>query len=227
MVVGSTVQSSIGMGQGLVTTPILRLLHPDLLPGPVVIAGLAVSVGLVIRNSEVGDVRPLLPAFAGRLVGLAIAVWLLATLDERNLSLFIAGLVLAFVVMRLAGVNLALTPATLGGAGVVSGVGGAIAGLGGAPMALVLEQHSAARNFRGPMGLLLAVGGAISTLVLVVAGVIDGEAALLGLSLLPPIAVGWVLARWTTPIVDRGYLRPLVLGLSAASAVVLLASEML
>lgn len=227
MVVASTVQSSVGMGQGLLSAPLLRLLHPELLPGPIVFAGFLTSVVLVIRNSQRSDVRETLPAIAGRIVGIGIAIGLLAILSEQGLTLTIGGIVLLMVALRLIGLKIERTPRTLAGAGVASGIGGTIAALGGAPLGLLFEQHARARDFRGPMGVIMAVGGAITVVSLSVAGEIDREGWLLGLALLPPVVLGWLLARWVTPIVDRGLLGPAVLIMSAGSASALILGELL
>lgn len=227
MVVASTVQSSVGMGQGLLSAPLLRLLHPELLPGPIVFAGFLTSVVLALRNSRRSDVRETVPAIAGRIVGIAIAIGLLAVLSERGLTLAIGGIVLLLVVLRVVGLKIERSPQTLAGAGVASGIGGTIAGLGGAPLGLLFEQHARARDFRGPMGVIMAVGGAVTVASLAAAGELDREGWLLGLALLPPVAIGWLLARWATPIVDRGFLGPAVLGMSAGSAMFLIIGELL
>lgn len=213
------------MGQGLVSAPLLRLLEPDLLPGPIVLAGLLTSTVVALRNSKLGDALEVTPAVFGRLAGAGVAVALLAALSERGLTITIGAIVLALVAARLAGLKIARRPATLAGTGFVSGISGTIAALGGAPMGLLYEQHARARDFRGPMGAFGVIGGAISMLLLVVAGQFDAGAWWLGLALVPPLMIGWVLARWVTPIVDRGLLGPLVLIVSSASATVLILSE--
>lgn len=225
VVVASTVQSSVGMGHGLIAAPLLRLLHPELLPGPIVMAGFFVSVGLAARNSRRSDLVEVVPALAGRLFGIGIAIGLLATLSEGGLTIVIGGIVLAIVALRLFGFEVARSTRSLTVAGVASGIGGAIAALGGAPMGLLYEQHTSARDFRGPMGAFLVVGSFLTIVSLVIFGELDGEAALLGMTLLPPIVVGWVLARWVTPFVDRGFLRPAVFVLSASAAAVLIVGE--
>ena len=225
MAIGSTLQSSVGMGQGLVSAPLFRLLEPDLLPGPIVVVGLLTSTVLMLRNSKPSDVQEVVPAVFGRLLGAGVAVALLAALSERGLTIAIGLIVLTLVALRLAGFTIARTPRTLGATGVVSGVGGTIAALGGAPMGLLYEQHARARDFRGPMGVILAAGGVISVVLLVIAGEMHGRSWELTAALLPPLVLGWLLARWVTPIVDRGFLGPAVLIVSSGSALVLLLSE--
>ena len=227
LLVASTVQSSAGFGHGLIAAPVLRLLHPDLLPGPIVVAGFAVAIGVARRNSKRADLPEMVPALSGRVVGNVIAVVLLSLLSDRGLSVAIGVIVLAFVGLRYAGVGIPRTNTSLAGAGVVSGVGGTIAALGGAPMALLYEQHTSARDFRGPMGWYTFFGSGLSVATLAVTGVYDSDAIRNAALLLPPIAVGWSLARWGTPLLDRGYLRPLVLGLSATSAAALVIGELI
>ncbi len=223
----STLQSSVGMGQGLLAAPLLRLIEPDLLPGPLVVAGLLTSIVLAARNSRPADVREVAPAIVGRFVGAAVAVALLAALSERGLTITIGVIVLSLVAVRLSGVRISRTPTSLAGTGIVSGISGTIASLGGAPMGLLYEQHARARDFRGPMGAFQMLGGTASVLMLSLAGEMDARAWKLAGVLIPPLMLGWILARWVTPIVDRGLLGPLVLGVSSLSALVLISSELI
>jgi len=225
MAVASTVQSSVGMGQGLVSAPLLRILEPDLLPGPIVLAGFLTSVVLAMRNSKPSDLREVTPAIIARFVGAALAVYLLTQLSESGLTILIGVAVLLFVAVRLIGFKIPRSSRSLAGAGLASGVSGTIAALGGAPMGLLFEQHAEARDFRGPMGAFMTAGGFVSIVLLTVGGQMDAQAWWFGLALIPPLALGWLLARWVTPIVDRGFLSPIVLAISSGSALVLLASE--
>lgn len=225
MAAGSTLQSSAGMGQGLLSAPLLRLLEPDLLPGPLVFAGFLTSVVLAFRNSRPRDAIEVIPALAGRFVGAAAAIALLAAMSDRGLTIAIGVAVLTLIALRLGGLKIPRSRASLAGAGLASGVSGTIASLGGAPMGLLFEQHTQARDFRGPMGAFQAIGGVMSVGLLTLAGEMDARVWGLALSLVPPLMVGWILARWVTPIVDRGFLSPIVLTVSSVSATVLLISE--
>lgn len=227
MAAASTLQTSVGMGQGLLGAPLLRMIEPDLLPGPVLVAGVLTACVVARRNSRVEDVREVTPALAGRVLGGFGAIALLAALSERALTITIGLIVLALVALRLSGLRVPRTPRSLAATGVVSGVSGTIAALGGAPMGLLFEQHARARDFRGPMGAFTSIGASLSLLLLVLAGEMDARSWGLALALIPPLLIGWTLARWVTPIVDRGMLGPLVLGVSSAAAIALIGSELL
>lgn len=225
--VAATVQGSTGFGNGLIAAPFFRLLHPELLPAPIVLVSLIVTLWVLRNNTRLSDVRDVSPALAGRFVGIGIALVLLAQLSERGLSVLVGAIVLTFVVLRVSNLRLQRTNPVLVGAGLASGIGGAIAALGGAPMALLYVQDSEARDFRGPIAAYTFIGSGVTAIALILAGQVDGEALRLTAALVPPVLLGLVASRWTTPIIDRGFLRPLVLVLSGTSAVVLILSQLL
>jgi len=223
--VAATVQGSTGFGNGLIAAPFFRLLHPELLPAPIVLVSLIVTLWVLRNNTRLSDVRDVSPALVGRFVGIGIAILLLARLSQRGLSVLIGAIVFTFVVLRLTDLQLKRTRPILVGAGVASGVGGAIAALGGAPMALLYVQDSEARDFRGPLAAYTFIGSGVTAVALAVAGEVDGEALRLAAALVPAVLLGLVASRWATPIIDRGYLRPLVLALSGSSALVLMLTQ--
>lgn len=222
MAAGATVQSTVGFGQALVAAPLLRMVHPDLLPGPLLMAGMFVSIGVVIRDGRRSDIGQVAPAIAGRVVGIAIAVVIIAQLPERAMTLLIAGLVIVFVAARLFGLQIPKTRRTLVATGFVSGVAGAVAALGGAPMALLYEQHTHSKAFRGPLSWYTVIGSTLTIIGLAIGGQFGATDLALGVSLLPPLALGLFISRWTVPVVDRGLLGPVVMALAAGSALVLL-----
>lgn len=225
--IASTVNASAGFGHGLISAPVFRLLEPDLLPVPIVLVGLSLAIFVSGRNSQLKDLKQVTPAIFGRIAGAVIAAVLLATLSPRGLSITIGVIVLTFAILRLSEVKVALSKPNLAGAGVASGIGGTIAALGGAPMALLYVQHSEARDFRGPISIYALVGSSISLGVLFLAGEFTGRAITLFGLLIPPMVLGMIASRWVGPVIDRGLLRPLVLGLSCISAVVLILTELL
>ena len=101
MVAGSTLQSSLGMGQGLLSAPLLRLLEPDLLPGPIVLAGFLTGTVLAIRNSKVADAHEVTPAIVGRFAGAGVAIALLAALSERGLTITIGVIAVSYTHLTL------------------------------------------------------------------------------------------------------------------------------
>src|SRR5918992_1175314 len=73
-IVGAIVQSSVGLGLGLVAAPIVTLLFPSLMPGSLLVAACVLPMFTLIREFRHADVTGLGWAFGGRIVGTPLAL---------------------------------------------------------------------------------------------------------------------------------------------------------
>jgi uncharacterized membrane protein YfcA len=93
---------------------------------------------------------------------------------------------------------------------------GTASAIGGPPPAL-LYQHHPGPVLRSTTAALFVVGTLLSTLVLALAGQVDGEHVALALGLTPAVASGLLLSRLVGGRIDAGWLRPGVLVVAAAA----------
>lgn len=224
-IVGACLQSAIGFGLGLVGAPLLALIDTDFVPGPVIAIGVPLTAGIIVRERHALDVKTMRWALSGRVVGTLAAVTTMLIVSERALTVMFGLLVLVAVALSIAGWRVAPTVRTLFTAGAASGFMGTSSGIGGPPIALVY-QRSRGEELRTTVGVVLAFGSIVSLLSLVIIGRYGvGE---LGLTarLAPGTAAGFLLAGRVRDILDKGWIRPLVLTVAAASAVVVLAREL-
>jgi len=222
IVVGTTVQSSIGFGANLIAMPILALFASQLVPGSALVAISVMNVLMLMRDRAHLEVSPVGSALIGRIVGTAIAVAVLSQVSEDRLDVIIGVSVLAIVVATAYGGAPERTRTTMLGAGTISGFTAATAGIGGPPVALMF-QEAKGPSIRGSMGAFFVVGTFITLVGLTIAGELGWDEFRWGLSLVPAAIVGFRLSGPLLHFVDRGYTRPAILVLSAASAIVLLA----
>ena len=81
---GATVQGAVGYGMALVAGPILLLIDPGLIPGPMTIAA-ALLVGLVIvRDKQAVDIFGLKWSILGMVFGLALGAYVLSNFSSRS-----------------------------------------------------------------------------------------------------------------------------------------------
>ena len=107
-------------------------------------------------------------------------------------------------------------------AGAVSGVTGTAVGIGGPPVAL-LYQHQAGPVVRATLAATFLVGTVLSLTALLVSGSVGRDGLVVGLACAPLVVAGTHLGRRLHDLLDRGWLRPAVIGFSVVSALLVLA----
>ena len=158
---------------------------------------------------------------AGRLVGVAIATGVVASISTDGLALVLGILVLLLVGLSLSGLRVEPTPGTLAVAGTVSGFSGTIASVGAPPMAIVYQNAKGPR-IRGTLSAFFVIGVVMSLTALVLVGRFGLVEVSVALRILPGLLVGFVLSRRMAGLLDRGHTRRAVLGFSAVGGIVLI-----
>jgi len=137
---GAALQGSIGFGLGLFSVPLLLLIAPALVPGPLLAASLLLTVLLAHHDRAGINWRDLSWALGGRVGGIVLATGLLATVSSQALALWSGGLVLFAVALSASGIHVQPQPRPLLAAGVLSGGLGTAVSIGGPPIALLSQR---------------------------------------------------------------------------------------
>ncbi|MFB4314677.1 sulfite exporter TauE/SafE family protein [Actinomadura sp. 21ATH] len=219
--VGAIVQSSVGLGVGLVATPIVTMLFPSLMPGSILVAATVLPLATLAQEVRHADLKGLGWAFGGRLAGTPLGVWVVAAVPVRTLGVFIGAMVLAALGAGLWHGRVPRNPGTLATAGLVAGATGTASAIGGPPIAL-LYQHESGPRVRATLAVFFTGGALISLLTLAAAGQLPAEQVTAGLALTPPVLAGFLLAGPVRRYVDDGRMRTAILVVVAASAVTLI-----
>ena len=217
---GAAIQGSVGFGLGVFGAPLLTLLDPRLVPGPILLDALLLTVLVAVREWRHVRLADLAWAVPGRLAGTIVAVVLMKALPAEHFQLALGLLILAAVALSAWGPRLPLNPRTLTAAGVAAGVMSTFPSIGGPPIAL-LYQHEQGPRVRGTLAAFFTLGVIFSMAGLHVAGRFGWPEVRLAAVLLPGVLGGFLLSRWSARWLDRGHTRALVLVTSAvASALV-------
>ena len=224
MAVGAWVQGAVGFGSNLLAAPVLVLIDPAFVPGPVTIASLVLNVAVIGRERGAYD-RGIGIALAGLVPGTVAAAAVLEVVSTRGLSLAVAGIVLAAVALISSGLDLRPAPPTLLAAGVGSGFMGTVSGIGGPPIALVYQRASGPM-MRSTLSRFFLVGGLITVGALLAVGRIGLAEVGYAAALVPGTLAGFAGSGWLARHLDRRTARPAVLGLSAFAAVGVMVREL-
>ena len=218
---GATLQGSVGFGMGLIASPILILIDPRFVPGPILLSTTVLTVLLVYRERTAIDFHGIQWAMVGRLVGTVLASAILLVVSADQLVLLIGVFILSAVGMSLSGFRFDPIRPVLVVAGMLSGLLGTVASVGGPPMALVY-QHAAGARIRSTMSGFFLLGTILSLGALWYVGRFGAYEIQLTLVMLPSVLTGFVLSKWTAVYVDRGYVRPAVLSVAAGAGLLVI-----
>ena len=92
---GALVQGAVGFGMALVAAPLLVLIRPELVPGPLLVNGLALTLLVARRERDAIDLLGVRWGLVGRLPGIAVGAFALALIPEESMSLWVGISVLA------------------------------------------------------------------------------------------------------------------------------------
>jgi uncharacterized protein len=226
--VGAALQGSVGIGFGVLCAPLLVILAPELVPGPVLLLGLLLALMTMTREFRSVDLRELGLAISGRFAGTAAAGAVIAMLPLSVFSTVFALMILAAIALSVSKWHLLPTRRNLVAAGLVSGFMGTITSVGAPPMAMVY-QNMPGPKVRATMGAFLMLGAAFSLVTLAVVGRFTASQASSTVWLVPPVLLGFVGSRYLMGHVDRSRrgVKMAVLAVSAVAAVMLLLKTLL
>lgn len=225
---GAALQGSVGIGFAVLAAPLLLILAPELVPGPMLFLGALLAALTMTREFRSIDVRELGLAFVGRVVGTAAAGVAIALLPLAVFGSLFALMILAAIGLSLTRWHLLPTARNLVAAGLLSGFMGTITSVGSPPMGLVY-QNMPGPKVRATIGAFFTLGATFSLLTLALVGRFNTEHAVSSAWLVPPLVAGFMLSRCFVGRVDksRNGLRRAVLAVSGVAALVLLAKPLL
>jgi len=219
--VGAVMQATTGVGVGILSSPVLLLVDPDFVPACIVIVVLPLTFSVAWADRSHIDRPGVTAALIGRMPGLILGAVVVASISDDVLAILVGTTVLAGVVVSLTARRFTPTPSALVLAGFGSGFTGTAVGVGGPPMALTY-QHSDPVTMRATISLFFSVGSVLTAVALAVAGELGRRQWELATLLMPSVLLGLATARvYKDRLVGSG-VRPVVLGLSAFSAIALL-----
>lgn len=218
MIFGALVQASVGFGLSLSAGPLLIILNPLMVPAPLLMAALFLTILVAYRDRS--GIRPsgVGTLMAGRVVGTVPGALLIASLPLAQTRLVLGILILAAVVMSAGGFRLSQRPGVIFGVGIVSGFMSSTVAIGGPPIALAY-QHAKGKQLRGTLAFIFTIGTVISLTGLFLVGRFRINELQMGLVLLPGTLIGFMLSGRVAAFLDRGYTRIAILMLATSAAI--------
>lgn len=201
------------------------LINPAFIPGPLLTNGLILTVLLSHRERRSIVFKEIRWAIGGRLVGVAVAAAIVASISTDGLAVILGGLVLVLVGLSFSGLRFDPNRLSLVVAGTLSGFSGTIASVGAPPMAIVY-QHAKGPRIRGTLSAFFVVGVLMSLVALLLVGRFGPAELSTAVLIMPGLLSGFLFSRRIAALLDRGRTRKAVLGLSAIGGAILILREL-
>lgn len=224
MAMGALLQGCVGFGYALVAGPLLILLGPHWVPGPLILGAVFLTVSTWHREWRITDLpgkkrvyREVAWAVAGRIPGVVVGAGALLLVPVERMGLLVGGMVLLAVALSLVSRPFHPDPPGLLVAGFVSGFMGTTAAVGGPPLALLYQWQPPPR-IRVTLAVYFTFGALLSILGLLAVERFGWRELWLGLGVAPGTQLGFALSGPLLARLEHKNLRPMVLLLAAISA---------
>lgn len=225
MAAAAALQGGVGFGMNLLAAPLLALMNPVLIPGPLILSALSLVVLMARRDRADIDWSGFWWVMLGRLPGTLAGALLVASISKRGVAIAVGIAVLIAAALSVRDLGLKPTRFTLLGAGIGSGFSGTVSSIGG-PLLAVVYAGQRGPVIRGTLSVLFVVGGVISAGALALVGRLGAEELKLALLLQPPVILGFLSSRRLAAHLDAGRTKAAVLSVSVLGALAVIASEL-
>lgn len=220
MAFASAVQAAVGVGLALLAVPLLVLVEPGMIPGPMLLAGCGVVAATAFRERGAIEVPALRAAILGLAAGTLAGAVLTHWVAGRNVDRIVGVGILMAVLLAASGVRVSATSRNLALGGFLSGVLGTLAGIHGPPISLVLQRTPPAIA-RPLLSTFFLVAYTLSVSALALFGLFGWDDVIRAAILLPGAALGVVVGVRMQDLVDLPRMRAAILAVAAVSAVIL------
>ncbi len=168
-VAGAILQGSVGFGLGLIGVPLLVLIDPIFVPGPLLMAAFLLNLLMSYRERTSIELKSVKWAIPGRFFGALLGASLLTAVPKDKISILFGAMVLLASGISFTGLDLMPSSRNVLIAGTFSGFMGTTSAIGGPPIALVFQKHGGP-GIRSTLSVVFAVGTIISIASLIVIG---------------------------------------------------------
>lgn len=208
--VGACLQSVVGFGLGLFCAPILFLILPELVPAPMILNALLLTLLIAVRNHDAINIKQTSFSIIGGTIGVLAAGSVMIFLEYHQYRVLFGVSIVIGVILSAIGFHPRITAFTNMFAGLLSGFMGTVTSAGGAPMGL-LYQTAEHKQIKANLSIFFLYINAFGILTLWFTGAAGSRDFVLFLKCLPAILLGWLFSGLLNSRINVDIVRPLVL----------------
>ncbi|MDL0431823.1 sulfite exporter TauE/SafE family protein [Marinobacter sp. TBZ242] len=216
LLAGACLQGVAGYGIGTLAAPLLFLISPILVPAPLILNAVILTILMVVRNRGALQIREVRFAIGGGVAGTLLAGGTLVLISPKGFELVFGILILIGVLLSVAGLRPTLNARNSVLAGAASTYMGTITAVGGPPIALIY-QNQKGPLVRANMSAFFLVASFFSIAALVASGYLGQRELQLFAVTFPGVLIGFWLSGKLVNRMPFDGLKPIILGIAAVA----------
>lgn len=225
IVLSSILQMATGVSVGMLIVPFLAMISYTLVPVPIVLASLTLTILMAYRGREHIDYRNTKEVSIGMIIGIFIAVFVFENLHSEYLGLLFGVLILLSV-----WISIRIKQFTLGKhitytGGIVAGTMGAMAAVGGQILALLFQNHPL-ESIKATLAMLYTVFSLVMLVIFYLFGQFSYEQFVSGVMMMPGFLIGFLVAPRFAHYFDPKYAKTAVLAMAVIGSTVLIGKSL-
>lgn len=221
VIFASALQVSIGMGFGMLASPLIALVKPELVPGSILTMGLFVAFAGAWRERENISMNELNLGTLGRVIGSIMAFGMLLLIPDVESFFIVFGVLMLIAIgMTAYGRNTPFSDKSLLNLSIVSGLMGSITAVGAPPMALIYHDKDPA-VVRPTLNAFFFAGCVLGLISLGLSGWISTQDFIAAILFIPAMFVGILISQPFKKL-PSNLMSKLLLGLSATASILLI-----
>jgi uncharacterized protein len=216
LIIGACLQGLIGFGLGLFSAPILFLFAPQLVPAPMILNGLAITLVLLFIHRKFINKREASYSLVGGSIGVFLATTVISLVNLAQYQVLFGLTIVTAVILSVAGFIPQVSSVSSSIAGTLSGFMGTLTSAGGAPMGLLYQAADEAA-IKANLSLFFVYINALSIIALSLAGLVSQQDLILFIFSVPAVGIGWLLSLLLQRYLNIHFIRPLILFIAFCS----------
>jgi len=221
LIVSSILQMATGVSVGMIIMPFLAMISYSLLPVPVVLASLTLTVMMAYQGRKYIDTANMPQIGFGMLIGILIAVYILKHIEVEHLGVLFGVLILISVF-----ISMKIKTFTLGrkinySGGFMAGFIGTLALSGGQILALLFQNHPLA-SVKASLAFLYTLFSLVMLFVFYLVDEFTYAQLISGLYMMPGFVIGFLVSPMFAKYFDPKHTKTVVLGMATLGAFILI-----
>ncbi|MCH9814277.1 MAG: sulfite exporter TauE/SafE family protein [Epsilonproteobacteria bacterium] len=221
IIISSILQMATGVSVGMIIVPFLAMISYTLVPVPIVLASLALTVMMAYKGREHIDRDNIYHVSFGMLAGIFVAVFLFSKIDFAYLGLVFGVLILLSVFISIKIKSFRLSKEMNFAGGLVAGTMGAMAAVGGQVLALLFQNHPL-ESIKSTLAALYTLFSVVMLLIFYLFGQFSSDQMISGLYMMPGFIIGYLIAPRFTKYFDPKYSKTAVLTMAVVGSLILI-----